>query len=357
MILYKMTHIPTGKFYIGSLQRSKIWHRYLTSSRIVKTMMKENPHEWRKEILKQYPEDYDAQLLVDEEYALIDEAVALVGWDGIWNQRGSTNLGSSGYSPEARERQIASAKNPAVIAKSKASKKAYIEANPDYFDRISATAKATWNTPEMLQVARQRATKQFANVENRKLASDIKKEYLAKNPHIAKKAVKAMQNALQDPAKEICRRQKIQKTMAGKSEIIAKREKARHAANPKLGEQHSERLKALNKADPSRQERMSISAKNRSKERPDLVANAVNAMNSKESRAKMKATNLAKSGKLVQISFADGQVLKILGANEAGRILGISKVKTKAAGSRLKKPIACSSEEYAGRIVTAIKYI
>ncbi|MDF9788105.1 hypothetical protein [Polynucleobacter sphagniphilus] len=357
MIIYKMTHLPTGKYYIGSLQRSKIWHRYLTSSKTVKAMMKASPHEWKREILKQYAQDYDPQLLVDEEYSLIDEAVELVGWDGIWNQRGSTNLGSSGYSPEARAKQVASAKDPIVIAKSRASKKAYVEANPDYFDRISATAKATWNTPEMLEVAKQRAIKQFANEENRKLASDIKKEYLAKNPEVAKKSIKAMQDALLDPIKESSRRQKIQATMAAKSEFFSEREKVRHAANPELGKQHGERLKALNRADPSRQERMSGSAKSRAKERPDLVANAVNAMNSEESRAKMKATHLAKSGKWVQITFADGEVLKILGANEAGRILGINKVKTKAAGTKLKKPIACSTDEYVGRVVTAIQYI
>lgn len=357
MIIYKMTHLPTGKYYIGSLQRSKIWHRYLTSSKTVKAMMKENPHEWKREILKQYDPDYDPQLLVDEEYLLIDEAVASVGWDGIWNQRGSTNLGSSGYSPEARAKQAEKARDPIVIEKSKAGKQAFIEANPDYFDRISATAKETWNTPEMLEFAKQRAVKQFANEANRKLASDIKKEYLAKNPDVAKKSIKAMQDALLDPIKESIRRQKIHTTMAGKSEAFSKRERDRHAANPELGKQHGEMLKALNRADPSRQKRMSSAAKSRVKERPDLVANAVNAMNSDESRAKMKATHLTKSGKWVQITFADGEVLKILGANEAGRILGINKVKTKAAGTKLKKPIECSTDKYIGRVVTAIQYV
>lgn len=320
-------------------------------------MMKESPQEWKREILKVYPEDYDAQLLVDEEYALIDEAVELVGWDGIWNQRGSTNLGSSGYSPEARAKQKNTAKDPKVIAKSKAAKKAYIEANPDYFERISATAKATWNTPEMLELAKKRATKQFASPENRKLASVIKKEYLAKNPDANKKAVRAMQNALQDPRRESNRREKIQKTMAEKSKFFSEREKARHVANPELGRQHGDRLKAFNKADPSRQERMSSSAKKRVIERPDLVATAAKAMNSEESRAKMKASHLALNGKWVEITFADGEVLKILGANEAGRVLGINKVKSKAAGIKLKKPIECAADKYAGRVVTKIKYI
>jgi hypothetical protein len=159
MLIYKMTHLPTGKFYIGSLQRSKIWLRYRTSSKIVKAMMLAHPHEWVREILKEYPEDYDAQLLVDEEYRLIDAAVASFGWNGVWNQRGSRNLGSSGYSPIARAKQKESAKDPVVIAKSKESKRAYVEANPDYFERISATAKATWAQPDMVEFAKKRATK------------------------------------------------------------------------------------------------------------------------------------------------------------------------------------------------------
>ena len=39
------------------------------------------------------------------------------------------------------------------------------------------------------------------------------------------------------------------------------------------------------------------------------------------------------------------------------RILGINKVKTKAAGIKLKKPIECAAAEYAGRVVTGIQYI
>ena len=357
MILYKMTHLPTGKIYIGSLQRTNIWHRYFTSSKTVKAMMKDSPHEWKREIIKRYPQDYDAQLLVDEEYALIDAAVALVGWEGVWNQRGSTNLGSHGYSPEARAKQIATAKDQNVIAKSKASKKAYIEANPDYFERISATAKATWNSPAMIEVAKQRAIKQFANPENRKLASEIKKNYLEKHPEVGKKAAKAMQVALQDPAKEFTRRNQIQKSMSAKSQEFSEREKAKHAANPELGKKHGERLKMLNKADPSRLERMRISAKKRAENRQDLVVKAINAMNSKESRAKMKATHLAKNGKWVEVTFLDGMVLKILGAKEAERVLGINKVVRKANSTKPMKPTKCTTEDFVDRVVLTIRYV
>ncbi len=357
MILYKMTHLPTGKFYIGSLQRATVWHRYKTSSKIVRPMMTANPEEWLKEILKQYPNDYNPTLLVDEEYDLIDEAVVEVGWEGIWNQRGSSNLGGSGYSPEARAKQVARAKNPEVIARAKKSKQAFIKANPNYFNEIGETLKQVWSTPEMREVASKRAIKQFANEENRQKASRIKKEYLANHPEDILKSIHGMEKARQDPKRELKRVRKIAQTMQANSEFYSNREKAKHEANPELGKQHSTRLKLLNLQEPERLVRMSESAKRKALNRPDLVAKSVEAMNSEESKAKMKATHLAKNGKWVAITFEDGEVIKILGANEAGRILGINKVRTKAHNRRLKKSIPCTTSEFLGKIVSKIEYI
>ena len=357
MIIYKMTHIPSGKFYIGSLQRSNLWHRYKTSSKVVRSMILKNPELWIKEILKQYPKDYDPQLLVDEEYSLIDDAVKRVGWDGIWNLRGSTNLGSSGYSPEAREKQRASAKDPSVIARAKLSKKAFIDGNPDYFDRISATAKSTWNQPQMREYASKRAIQQFANQDNRKLASDIKKAHLAKHPEDIAKSLEGMKKARQSPVKEDSRVQKIKNTMSAKSEIFSQREIIKHASNPALGRQHGQRLKALNQSDPSRKKRMSDSAKKKIQARPDLVAKSVEKMNSAESRAKMKASLLAKYGKWVLITFADGEKIKIFGAKEAGRILGIDNISRKATQESFRKPVICTSVDYSGREVISVRYL
>jgi hypothetical protein len=357
MLIYKMTHLPTGKFYIGSLQRKKIWQKYKTSSKIVKEMMLANPHEWTREILKEYSDDYDAQSLVDEEYQLIDAAVASFGWGGIWNQRGSSNLGSSGYSPNARAKQKEKAKDTLVIAKSKKSKKAYIEANPDYFERISATAKVTWAQPEMVELAKQRASKQFSNPENRKLASEIKKRFLSDNPEVAIKLASNMREVLKNPIKESERRSKIKKTMSSMSKEFSAREKAKHAANPDLGKHHGAKLRDLNKNNPSRLQRMRDSAIEKTLNRPDLVAKSVKAMNSDASRAKMKSSLLAKYGKWVEVTFSDGETVQFLGAKETGRILGIDKVGRKVTQNNFKKPVICKSNEFAGRQVVRVRYI
>ena len=357
MLIYKMTHLPTGKFYIGSLQRTGIWHRYKTSSRVVRSMMLKNPDEWLREIIKQYPSDYDPQKLVDEEYSLIDDAVKQVGWSGIWNLRGSTNLGSSGYSPEARDKQRASAKNPEVIAKAKLGKQAFIQAHPDYYDRISASSKLTWNTEEKKAFASKRATEQFSNEENRKLASEIKKAHLAVNPDDIKKSLAGMKKARDNPASEAVRVQKIKETMRSKSEIISAREKAKHATNPDLAKQHGKKIKELYEADPSRRKKLSLAAKKKTQSRPDLIANSVKAMNTDESRSKMKASLLEKYGKWVEVTFANGDKTQIFGAKETGRQLGIDKVSRKVTQKSFRTPLICASGIHKGKEVISLRYL
>jgi hypothetical protein len=357
MLIYKMTHLPTGKFYIGSLQRSGIWHKYNTSSKIVKSMMLKNPEEWIREVVKQYTSDYDPQKLVDEEYALIDAAVEQVGWDGIWNLRGSTNLGSSGYSPEARAKQKATTKDPNVIAKSKLAKQAFIAQNPDYFERISATAKSTWNTTEMKAFASKRATKQFANKDNRELASKIKKEYLSLNPEDVNKSLDGIKKARENPLIESERIRKITATMRSKSDVFSAREKTKHALNPDLGKQHGERLKALNQAEPTRQQKMSLAARKKAASRPDLVAKSIKAMNSDEARSKMKASLLIKYGKWVEITFQDGEKIQIFGAKETGRLLGIEKISRRVTQKILKKPVICTVGPHKGKEVISFRYV
>lgn len=352
-----MTHLPSGKFYIGSLQRASLWHRYKTSSKTVKSMIAKNPEEWKKEILKQYSRDYDPQLLVNEEYALIDDAVKQFGWESIWNQRGSSNLGSSGYSPEAREKQRAKAKDPAIIEKSKKGKKAFLEANPDFFNRVGASLKETWNEPKMREFASKRATDQFSKIENRLKASQIKKAHLALNPEDITRSTEGMKKARANPLIESKRVEKIKVTMSKKSKEFSSREKLKHELNPDLGKLHGEKLKALNQSDPSRRMRMSESAKKKSINRPDLVAQSIAAMNSLESRAKMKASLLEKYGKWVVVTFSNGEKIQIFGAKETGRILGIDKVSRKVTQNGFKKPLICITGEHAGKEIILLRYL
>jgi hypothetical protein len=102
---------------------------------------------------------------------------------------------------------------------------------------------------------------------------------------------------------------------------------------------------------------MSASAKRKIESRPDLVEKSVSAMNSQASRDKMKKSLLAKYGKWLNVVFSDGTELKILGAKEAGRILGIDKVSRKVNKNKFNKPVVCTTSEYLGREVVSLNYI
>jgi hypothetical protein len=357
MLIYKMTHLPTGKFYIGSLQRAGIWSKYKTSSKIVRDMISNNPEEWVRVVLKRYPSDYDRQKLVDEEYELIDAAVAEFGWDGVWNLRGSRNLGSKGYSPEARDRPRASVKDFKVIAKAKLSKRAYVEANPDYFDRISATAKSTWSAPEMREYASRRAKMQFSTDESRRNVSVRMRRHLSENPDRVMKSLAGMKAAREDPLREMNRVSKIKSSMSAKSDIFSRREIEKHRLNPELGKLHGEKIRKLNREDPSRRERMVDAGRRKAEQRPDLVAKAVAAMQSPEAREKHKKSLLARYGKMVEVIFADGETIKIFGAKEAGRVLGVDKVSRKVTQKSFRNPLLCKSDSYLGREILSIRYV
>jgi len=52
--IYKWTHLPSGKWYIGS-RTAKGCHPedgYLTSSKLIKPLIQSNPKEWIREIIQ-----------------------------------------------------------------------------------------------------------------------------------------------------------------------------------------------------------------------------------------------------------------------------------------------------------------
>lgn len=81
--VYRWTHIPTGKWYIGSRSRKGCNPRdgYLCSSKIVRPMIIENRHHWDREIL----------LIGDPLYVVMIEALLLNGLDAK-NDPNSFNL-------------------------------------------------------------------------------------------------------------------------------------------------------------------------------------------------------------------------------------------------------------------------
>jgi hypothetical protein len=86
MLIYQMTHMPTGKRYIGSLKDDSRWEKYCTSSNTVKPMMKSNPTEWTKEILlKDFCNDVSWSDVVGLEQALIDTLAKIDGWNTLFN--------------------------------------------------------------------------------------------------------------------------------------------------------------------------------------------------------------------------------------------------------------------------------
>ena len=102
MIIYQMTHVPTGRIYIGSLKQASRWLGYCSSSQTVREMMALDPSAWQREILCHIEPDpaWDYARVVNLEQRLIKRAVLRLGWQGVWNK--CYWLGSSrAYSPEA----------------------------------------------------------------------------------------------------------------------------------------------------------------------------------------------------------------------------------------------------------------
>lgn len=120
-IIYKMTHLPTGKIYIGSLKDSSKFKTYLTSSITVKRMMTENPSEWLKEIVKSF-HDTEFMHVVAEEQNMIKETVITLGWDKVWNRFYHSGVAKC-YSPEAQAKRAYAQMLPAVRKKKSESMK------------------------------------------------------------------------------------------------------------------------------------------------------------------------------------------------------------------------------------------
>lgn len=97
--IYKWTHIPTGKWYIGSKTR-KGWNpsrheEYICSSKDVKPMVLENRNEWEYEILHTGDAKYIAQLET-EILSNLDAKNDPMSFnqhngDGLYNRTGTTH--------------------------------------------------------------------------------------------------------------------------------------------------------------------------------------------------------------------------------------------------------------------------
>jgi len=109
-IIYKMTHLPTGKFYIGSLKDSSRLARYSTSSKYVRAMILDNHEEWIKEIIETF-DDIPFYDVVVKEQMLIQSSVERLGWERVFNKFYHNGVAEC-YSPETIARRLAVMRSP-----------------------------------------------------------------------------------------------------------------------------------------------------------------------------------------------------------------------------------------------------
>lgn len=86
MIIYKITQLSTGKFYIGSLKNTKKWATYKTSSKSVKQLMSENPNDFTKEILLTFSTAINYSDVVTLEQKIIEFYFTNIGKDKLLNK-------------------------------------------------------------------------------------------------------------------------------------------------------------------------------------------------------------------------------------------------------------------------------
>lgn len=136
--VYRWTHIPTYKWYIGSRTALKAHpdDGYICSSLIVKPMIEANPQEWRRDILfvgsPSDAYDYESMLLDLFDARNDDRSFNQHNNNGIYKVR-SPNKGKS---PSAKTRQKLS-----VAGKNR-------RLTPEHKAKISAAHKGKVRTPE-----------------------------------------------------------------------------------------------------------------------------------------------------------------------------------------------------------------
>lgn len=104
--LYKWTHLPTGKWYVGSrtAKGCHVQDGYICSSTTVKPMIKESPDDWTREILAigsgLYIRDLEARYLVS-----LDAKNDVMSYN---LHNGDGKFTTAGRSSTSRERKIVS---------------------------------------------------------------------------------------------------------------------------------------------------------------------------------------------------------------------------------------------------------
>lgn len=128
-IIYKLTHVPSSKIYIGALKNKSKFETYNSSSDTVSRFIKTDPENWKKEILLEFS-DISFQEVVLIEQSMIKSAVENFGWEGVFNKAYSLGF-SRIYSPEALIKKIEKLNSEDVKLKISKSVKRYYKDKPN----------------------------------------------------------------------------------------------------------------------------------------------------------------------------------------------------------------------------------
>lgn len=174
-----MTHLPTGKIYIGSLKHDHKWLKYNTSSKTVKIMMQENPEEWKRDILLSGFANYITFAdVVALEQSIIKTSMLTIGKDKMFN-KGYFSQQCKLYGRELpktafKKGQEPWNKNLKNVQKSKKKGKSFIELyGPERAKEILAKRQLARGNKGYRKVGEYKPTPET----NNKISETLKKKY------------------------------------------------------------------------------------------------------------------------------------------------------------------------------------
>ncbi len=337
MLIYKLTHVSTGKIYIGSLKDSKRWSSYNTSSRVVKSMLETNPNEWIREITHDtFPSEWTYKEVVDLENELIKDAVLTIGWDSVWNK----HYGANAYSPEAMAAAKAAQETPEWKQKRSINSKKWFIENPDKAEerRIKITQTMSANIPKLREV-------QLEYIRNNPEGHKAR-QYAA---NVAKQSPQAREN--NSKAKEIWYRNNPEKARELHEKITQTKQtpesKLRMSKGQKERFKNSEELLKLKKIAKDRfdnpLERRMASDRTKAYFNKDGV---------KEEHTKKQ---IERFGKIIEVTFEDGTIFQCAGRKALETKLGCAGILRVIKG--LRKFATCKESEFAGKKIVSARYI
>jgi hypothetical protein len=337
MLIYKMTHLPTGKIYIGSLKDSKRWETYNTSSKTVRKMLEENPSDWIREIVEnEFPDEWTYKEVVDLENYLIKEQVMLIGWESVWNK----HYGANAYSPEALAAAKAAQETPEWKEKRSVSSKKWFLENPEKAEerRIKITKRMIESTPKL---------------------REIQLEFIRNNPELHKARLEASNEAKRTPEARLANSNAKKNWF--KNNPIAKQELYKKITTTKNTIESIERMSKGQKKrfeDKDELEKLSQRAKKRfsdSKERTKASERTKKYFSDKDVLREHTEKQRQRFSKTIEVTFDDGTKIQALGRKALENMLGCAGILRIIKG--LRKFGTCKNEPYLGKVIVSARYV